>query len=420
MKWIVSNATVVTPDKIEKNKSLAIVDSNFYDISLLRNEPRFDNLLNINVHGLLVLPSFINSYDNLLASYSTFLGANHPYRNWLAWDNEIKSSSLFRKRMMLDTIDLYQLGSYRNILCGVTTVLDHIPHHVHKPFEKKILPDLVTKFGLAHSVSNYALKWGEGIRLEHEYSVKNNIPFVIQIANGLDDESKNSLNTLIEQNALTENTVLIHGLTLSLNDLDKIAKAKASLVWCPVSNDYIYQRMAPIKEALARKINICLGSDNAMNGSINIFQNIKKAFELYVKNYSEELDPLLLLKMLTINPKKAFKLNDNLEIFSNNSSADFMIIRPDIINEDPKLSIANLKLEQIYMLVKKGKIIYGVATEEMKNFFRTSKVEFETFYLKGQARIIKKHTEEGFSSLADFIKKLTEGEHNLDFLPISI
>ncbi len=419
MRWIVSNATLLTDKGIEKNKTLGIVDNAFHDIQILAKEPRFDSLPALNVHGLFVLPGFVNSYDSLLASYTVFKGANHPYNNWLAWDNEIKASMLFRKRMLLDAIELYQLGSYRNAMSGVTSVLDHIPHFIHSKFENQLLPELVTDFCLAHSATSYSLKWGEGIRKEHELSQKKNKPFILQVGNGFDEASLNSVDFLEEENALSEHTVLVHGLSLGLKDLDKIARAGASLVWCPASSIHIYSKTPPIKEALERKINVCLGSDTGMNGSFNLLSNIKTASESYSKKYGVELAPQNILQMLTSNAYKALKLSDKHNPFASGSLADFMVIRGQF-PDDPWLSLQALKMEHICLLVRGGEAIYAIATEEMKNFFRASKTDYETFYLKGSARIIKKHSKEnGFSSLSDLKKKLDANGHVLEFLPIT-
>ena len=123
MEWKVSNASLVYKDKIEKISGFTIQDGLVSEIS--SKEASKSDAVDLNLHGLFVFPGLINSYDRLMASYYPFQGSQRPYKNWLAWDNELKSSSLFRQRILFDPLELYQFGSYRSILSGVTTVVDH-------------------------------------------------------------------------------------------------------------------------------------------------------------------------------------------------------------------------------------------------------------------------------------------------------
>ena len=157
---------------------------------------------------------------------------------------------------------------------GLPPLLTIAPRHVYQPFIERVLPRLLKDFGISHSLSSYSLEWGRGVRQEYEYAVSNDLPYIIQIAEGFDEESHSSLVKLDEMGALGEHTVLVHGLSLSLHDLDRIAKVGAHLVWCPVSNYHLYQNTAPIKESLERDISICLGSNGAMYGSTNLLHDI--------------------------------------------------------------------------------------------------------------------------------------------------
>ena len=293
MEWQISNANLVYAGvnsrndgvKVDISRNLHIKNGRI--LKVLDAEETIPDLATVNLNGLLAYPSFFNAHDTLLASYYPFVPKNNPsfgaeieespYTNWLTWDNDIKTSAIFNQRMLLSTAELYQLGSYRNILSGVTQVVDHIPHHVRKPFQDQILPASLDDFGISHSACSYALEWGDGIRKEYEKAIEHDLPFIVHIAEGFDKESQNSLTILKEAGALGSHTVLVHGLSLSLDDLDQIASAQAHLVWCPVSNWYIYKKIAPIKEALERGINVCLGSDAAMYGSKNLLEDINMA-----------------------------------------------------------------------------------------------------------------------------------------------
>ncbi len=420
MEWRISNASLVSEEKLEKLCSLSIKDGLLYKLPEQREDTEKTDLKEVNAHGFFVFPGLINAHDSLLATYQCFRGTNHPYHNWLAWDNEIKASPLFRKRMLLDPAELYQLGSYKNIFSGVSTVVDHIPHHVRLPFAKQCLPHLLKDFGIAHSMCSYALQWGEGIRQEYAYAQENNVAFIIHIAEGFDDESKLSLQRLKEMGALGEHTVLVHGLSLSPYDLDDIAESKAHIVWCPASNLHIYHKTAPIKEILERGINLCLGSDASMYGSPHILHDLRTASEYYQEMYEESLKAEQILRMLHSNPKKAFRIEcaQSTYPWDEASTADFFVLRgkyPD----DPCRSLCEAKLEDIYLVVCDGKPMYG--RKEMEAAFSAyAAEEIERFFCKtdGQERIVIRK-QEAQSSIHQIMAK-AKAEHSLSFMPIRI
>ena len=411
MEWQISNASLVYGDQVEKAKGLHIKDGSILKhLGIAETSPK---LANLNLNGFFVFPGFVNSHDSLLASYRVFQGDNHPYKNWLAWDNELKASELFRQRMLVEPAELYQLGSYRNILSGVSLVVDHIPHHVRRPFQDQLLMSLLPDFGISHSLCSYALKWGQGIRPEYEYAKEHNLPYIIHMAEGFDEESQRALLRLKQAGALGEHTVLVHGLSLSLRDLDLIAEAGAHLVWCPVSNWHIYQRTAPIQEALERGINICLGSEAAMYGSENLLHDIRMAPEYYQKKYQASLNPALLLQMLTLNPQRAFRLQDHCS-FKPGSPANFVILKGKY-PQDPLASLQAVSLEDIYLVVCQGEPVYGDAS--LEPIFMSCGIIFERFEMAGSKRIIKKHLGPQMRSMSELQERL-DSENPLAFMPI--
>ncbi len=417
MEWRISNATLVYKDKIEKVSGFTIQDG--YIAKPPTEQKSEIDLPDLNLHGLFVLPGLVNSHERLMASYYMFEGSHHPYNNWLAWDNELKSSSLFRQRILLDPVNLYQLGSYRNIFSGVTTVVDHVPRHVYKPFTHQVLPRLLTDFGISHSLCSYSLDWGQGIRQEYEYAVANDLPYIIHIAEGFDRESRDSLAKLDDLAALGKNTVLVHGLSLSPQDLDRIAKAGAHLVWCPVSNYYLYQKTMPIKEILERGINVCLGSNGAMYGSTNLLCDISFCRKYYQEQYDEDLGPECIFDMVTANPQRAFRLKNhgNLEA---GSHADFIVLKgkyPD----DPMASFQEGQLEELYLVVIGGQPVYGhECLEDLFSLWDNEENEdscFEYFTLRDERRIIKRKALAETQSLKNLINQVGI-ENSLDFMPI--
>jgi len=405
--WQISNANIVLPGGTKKGGVFLTGGRIRQILDLGKEKP---DILNLNLHGLYLFPGLINGHDSLLGTYYPFKSKSAPYSTWLGWDNELKSSPLFRERMLLDAEELYLLGAYKNILGGATFVVDHIPHFVRNGAATELPIHLLPDFGISHSICSYSLGWGEGILAEYNYAREKNLPYITHIAEGFDRESRESLNELYERGCLGENTVLVHGISLSLTDLDRIAKARASIVWCPSSNLQLYNATLPIREAIERGINICLGTDSAMTGSSNLIEEMRSAAAHYEKQYEEILLPKKLYEMVSSAPVKAFKLHDRGEI-SEGAAGDMLVIKKGA-GSDPHAALLETHPEGIYLLVRDGIPIFGDA--DVEPIFREIEVPFETITVNGNKKIIYKGIKELLDSIATSI-----GYHEqFAFLPI--
>lgn len=397
MIWCLYNCTYVDSSIIKQSFEFFVKNNKiFLD---LENAD-----LNINLHGRTILPSFINSFDNLLATYLPYKGKNFPYYNWLMWDNELKSSQLFEERMLLDREDLYFLGSYRNILSGVSFVVDPIPKFIFEDLIESLDIEILNDFGISHSPASYSLNWGKGIKKEFEYAKKNHLPFIIRVAEGFDSESKNSIKILEELEVLDRNTVLIHGISLEEKDVETIKKYDCSFVWAPEVNEYIFGKTAPIHDFIEKDIRVCLGSGSAMHGSLNLLSTLK-----FAKKYVS--DNQLLLKMILDNPKEAFFLKDSKKLM-HNSEANFIIL--DIVSPNNYNFIENINLETILLVVIKGKPIYG--SKEFQSLFEFLEIPFEEIKIKKKLRLIKKDFTKRFNQIFFKLGKIVE----FPFLPVDL
>lgn len=80
---------------------------------------------------------------------------------------------------------------------------------------------------------------------------------------------------------LRPNSVLIHGVWMSAEDLDLVAEAGASISHNPVSNLKLGSGIAPVIEMLARGITVGLGTDNHNgNDGCSMFESVKVAMML--------------------------------------------------------------------------------------------------------------------------------------------
>lgn len=403
-RWQITNASLFNGEFDFESASGVLIDGGKID-SVIREDSVQDDIATVNLHGLALFPGFINSHDSLLATYHPVQGKNFPHLNWLSWDNEVKASQEFRDRMLLDPETLYRLGAYKNIISGVTTVVDHIPEFVRKPFEKELPVNLLTDYGIAHSVCSYALNWGEGIEKEHKKAVQKKLPFILHIAEGFDDESRQSLERLHESGALSSATVLVHGLSLSETDLDLISEAGASIVWCPVSNEFLYENTLPVAGILERGIPLSIGTDSAMAGGGLFIDNLNSARQ-QIENAGFDSSPVW--SMGTSIPAYMFKMKKK-GTLSRGADADLVILSKYPAN----LAGEPAGLEDIYLVVRNGLPVYGdVALESV---FDELKVKFDRVSVGGSRKLVQS----GLIALLDSVYSMT-GADEYSFLPVVI
>jgi len=406
MNWELTNGTIITPDNVIAGGSLTVGGNKFVKVD---KKPSGDSKIQIDLNGLIVLPGFINGHDHLLGSYMPRVGSRKPYLNWLVWDNDLKSSPVYAERQQIESKDLYLLGAYRHLLCGVTSVHDHIPHFVQDMFSENLPIRLLSDYTLAHSITSFALKWGDSVEVEHRLAVERDIPFVAHCSEGYDEETRKSVSVLNQKGALSKNTVLIHGIAFSADDIKLLSENKCNVVWCPASNIYMFEKTAPVKELMDQHVNICLGTDSPMSGSVNMFQEIFIADRYFEKTYDNPLSSKALVNMLTVNPARAFSLK-NLGTIAPGQLADFIIVNGD--RTKPYDTVKTMNYEDIMLVVIDGKPAY--ADENFIPLFDALGISYQ----KVKVDSFKKIIHGDVLGLLDRIRKSVGFHKELEFLPV--
>ena len=409
-QWTIRNAFAYKDGKFHPHSSFKIQNGKLENISNEIQEAP-SSLLSLDLKGLPMLPAFINAHEKSLGTFYAYQGMESPYQNWLEWENEMRSSTLFRDKMLLEPIDLYRLSSYRNILSGVCTMLDFSPAFVREPMYDPVFPSIVKNIGLAHSISSYGFDWGKGIQKEHELAVKNDMPFCIHINEGFDGESRESLEKLDGMGALNEYTVLMNGVSLSEWDLDKIAEKKAHIVFAPRASHCLYNKIPPIIEAHKRNINISIGTDAAMRGSINLLDEVNCIYDFLQRTSPGALGALDLLDCVTVNAAKALRI-PNIASLKNNCSADCIILRKVTENES---FFTRLSPEDIFLVIKNGLPVFG--DNSLGNLFKYFNITVDKMRIGEKNVLIAQHGNEGENGIKKLVSR-TSLLGKFHFLPI--
>ncbi|OHD65703.1 MAG: hypothetical protein A2176_13800 [Spirochaetes bacterium RBG_13_51_14] len=377
-KWSISGGTILTPDKSIKNGSIVIGNGKISKISSAGD----NGPITIDAKKGVVVPGLINAHDHLLGTYYPKV-ANGPYINWLPWDNDLKSSPVYEERQRIENRDLYLLGAYRNLISGVTLVSDHIPHFVGDPFYDILPTKAVKKYALAHSVASFALAWGDGITEEYRKAVREDIPFVTHIAEGFDDETKQDIAVINQLGGLGDHSVFVHCIAFSDEDLNLVKQRGASCVWCGDSNMSMYNQTMDVKKFIDKGINLCIGTDSPMTGGENLLYEMKFDQMIYERIYGERLYDEAILKMVTVNPAKAFR-QKNMGRIEEGAVADLCVFRDR--GRSPAGSIVHAHLRDVMLVVIDGRPVYG--DSNYANVFDELDVEYQRIVMDGADKII--------------------------------
>ncbi len=257
------------------------------------------------------------------------------------------------------------MGHLQKSFSGVTTVFHH--GDIFKDYDNEII-DIFTGGKIFHSV-----------KLEKYWKLRINLPglypIIIHIGEGKDNSSKEEIKTLIKWNFLKKKIIGIHAIALQKEN----TKYFRAIVWCPVSNYFLFDKTADIKE-LNGETKIIFGTDSTVSAEGNIWEHLRFARKLKMLNDKN------LFNSLTITPAEVWSLK-SLGAIKENYIADLVVAKNKFnVNWD---SFYSINPEDIILILKNGKIVFW--DEEIKsqlNFLNSKSKLFSKIILSGKIKYV--------------------------------
>ena len=228
----------------------------------------------VDLDDSFVFPGLINAHDHLELNSQPRLKWRERYDNASEWIAD------FQPRFAADPAlavtrpstleDRVWVGGLKNLLSGVTTVCHHNP--IHRPLRKRFPVRVVTKFGYSHSLHID----GEAVATSHRQTPRE-WPWMIHAAEGLDHAAQSELATLDRLGCLSANSVFIHGVAFCRASADRVIEAGAGLVWCPSSNQFLFNTTADVR-AFDDADRLALGSDSRLSADGDLLDELKSAY----------------------------------------------------------------------------------------------------------------------------------------------
>ena len=205
-------------------------------------------------------------------------------------------------------------GGLKNLLSGVTTVCHHNPREL-TVFDRNFPVRVVKRFGWAHS-----LEFSPQL-LKIFRATPRDWPFVVHLGEGCDRAAKREIFQLDKLGALDGRTVLVHAIGLDRAGLRLARERRASIVWCPSSNLFLFGRTLS-DGAFSSGVPIALGSDSAITGEGDFLDEIK------VARKASGLSSAALYRMVTSDAARILRLRNGAGELNVGGVADLIAI-PD-------------------------------------------------------------------------------------------
>lgn len=128
---------------------------------------------------------------------------------------------------------------------------------------------------------------------------------------------------------LDEQTLVVHGIWVDDDDLEILAKRKASVAHCPESSMKLAAGVAPIHRMLEMGITVGLGTDGcASNNNLDLFGEMDSAAKLHkvIQKDPTVMDARTVIRMATIEGARAIGLDRLTGSIETGKQADIIII----------------------------------------------------------------------------------------------
>jgi len=217
---------------------------------------------------------------------------------------------------------------------------------------------------------------------------------------------------LMEAGSLDDHAVLIHCIGFSDEDIRKVKRAGAHVVWCPASNMFMFNVTCKIRKILREGVNVSIGTDSTHTGSINLLEELRYARTLYRTMYGEDLPARTLFEMVTQNPARALRIGDVIGTLEIGKWADILVVKQR--DEDPFETLLKLNLEDIELLVLAG--IPILASDRFVALFQRKEKDYTSITMHGHRRKVIGDP----NSLLKRVRTQVGYQKVLDYMPLQI
>ena len=379
----IKNARVLCGEDMEVRRTNIVID----DKEIVELSDRVEKGRIVDGNGCIASPSLINSHVHIGDSVAKDVGDGEPI------DKIVKPPNGIKHRILSETSPKYMITAMQSSMnymlkTGTTTFVDFREGgfegiNLLKKASKNIpIRDIILgrhdtffeenpKISDLEKIAEKLLNICDGIALSGFGEIEDDVASTItkacqkhskfasiHVAEYEELQTKSLKlkgKTEVERALIEGFNLLIHVTAPLKDDLRLIGEMEIPVVSCPRSNGSLGVGIPPLIDMLDRGINVCLGTDNVMLNSPNMFKEMEYALKVTRGYYKTYLSPLEVFKMATLNPAMALGLN--LGSIEEGKIADIMLVSG--MSGDPILSLINrTESQNIKALIKEGNIVF--------------------------------------------------------------
>ncbi|MCZ6775602.1 MAG: amidohydrolase family protein [Ignavibacteria bacterium] len=298
--------------------------------------------LQLDCSGHFIYPGLINSHDHLAFNLFPRLG-EPPYENSYEWGRDLhaKWNSTIESIQRIPLRWRLAWGAWKNLLSGISLVIHHDHYSLH--FLSRFPIEVFRRYTFAHS-----MQFDPDLR-DALARRKRGAPFMIHLAEGKDDACTAEVKSLNEVGGLDERTVAVHAVGITEDDIRLLQKSRASVVWCPSSNIFLFGKTAPVM-SLCGRVPLALGTDSTLTGSLTLFDEMRAARK------ASSLSAKDIFALVTEAPRRIFGLASDAGTLCREGSADLFML-PDS-SGDPYETVLAANPGTISLSMKGGRPVF--------------------------------------------------------------
>ena len=363
-----------------------------------------------DLQGSFVFPGLINVHEHLELNHFGRVKFRETYSNASEWIEDIRprlrADPVLQRGQAYSLADRLFIGGLKNLLSGATTVAHHNPFY--RELRGNFPVRVVKRYGWAHSFhlegQSAGAKGESAGHIRQRYrATPSNAPFMLHLAEGVDEAAHAELERLELLDCLGSNTVLIHGVGIDLEGWQRIVQAGAGLVWCPASNLFLLRRSVAIDQFISvfpeSRARIGLGTDSRLTGSRDLLDEMRVALSL------GHVTPQQIFKMVTTNAASLLRLL-HVGRIAPGLPADLLILPR--LRDDPYTTLLSAERKDVQLVVIGGRPLFGAP--EFSEIFSARGVKAQPIQVDGVPKLIE-------HSLARRIQRCAISEPGVEFQP---
>lgn len=328
----------------------------------------------VDLRDHLIFPGLINAHEHLHVNTVPPLKTGAPFPNSYAWIAAFQAH--FEEPTVIAALQVskelrLRHGALKNLLAGTTCVVHHDPWH--PALDATNFPvALLRDYGWS-----YALGWsGYGPPVLQSFAATPaDRPWLIHLAEGTDATAQAELAQLDQLGCLAANSVLIHGVGLREQDVDRVIASGAAVVWCPTSNRALLgQSLDPRRLYAAGRL--ALGTDSRLSGARDLLEEMRGIAA------RSELSPAQLLELVTTQAARILRLPLRGSL-APGMPADLVIVED---RGGEARSLVGIERSQIRAVVRDG--VPRIADPDFAEWFAATGMEAVPVMLDGKPKLL--------------------------------